>query len=171
MRAADVERSELRSDVLVLWLEDLAEGNLVSLTEELDRDFDAFDFSRPAVAGLTLLEAGLHEVVLQRAVRPRGFVTERHADNEIDIRCADVRGDSFRQLSDEVARRETAGQVDALAPRPEVAEQCYEDALASTSGLLVVVRLMSAAAQNPITSRRKLSACSRPRRGSRRRSA
>src|SRR5439155_17284348 len=73
--------------------------------------------------------------------------------------------------ADEVSRRETACEVDAFTPRAEVAKQGDQDALAECSGFLVVVRVMCAAAQNLITSSRKWSACSRPRRGSRRRSA
>jgi hypothetical protein len=66
---------------------------------------------------------------------------------------------AFRQLPDEVPGREAADEVDALAPGPEVAEQRDERALAAGGGGFVVVGEV-VAAQNPITSRRRVSACS-----------
>jgi hypothetical protein len=75
----------------------------------------------------------------------------------------------FRELPDEIPGREATDEVDALAPGPEIAQQRDERALATRGGGFVVVGEV-VAAQNPITSRRRVSACSWPRRGSLRRS-
>lgn len=59
----------------------------------------------------------------------------------------------------------------ALPPGTEVADQGQQGALAAPRGLLVVVGVVLPADQNPISSWRRWSACSRPRRGSLCRSA
>src|SRR6266542_907645 len=77
---------------------------------------------------------------------------------------------ALRQLAPQVPRSETTSQVDALAPGAEITDEGEEGSLTADGGFIVVVGVVGAA-QNPITSRRRCSACSRPRRGSRRRSA
>ncbi len=166
-----LECPEVRSGVLALGAEDSTGLHLVRLAEELDEDGDAVDIARPPEARLPLLEVRLLQIVLQGAVRLGRLVAEGEADDQVDIGCADVGSRAFGELPDQVSRGESAGQVDAFPPRTEVAEQRDQGTLAARRRRLVVVRAVLAAAQNPITSRRRLSACSRPRRGSRRRSA
>ena len=167
--ATNVERSDHGAGGPGLRPEDEPGRHRFRLAEELDDDLRALDFSRPTKARLLLVEVRLLQIVLERAVRLRCLVSEREADDEVHVGGADVSARAFRELPDEIARREAADEEDALAPRAEVAEQCDEGTLAARGGCVVVVGEV-VAAQNPITSRRRVSACSWPRRGSFRRS-
>ena len=51
------------------------------------------------------------------------LLAKGETNDEIDIRRADMRSRPLRELSDQVSRGKTACQVDALSPRPEIAEQ------------------------------------------------
>ncbi|TML04139.1 MAG: hypothetical protein E6G36_07160, partial [Actinobacteria bacterium] len=102
----------------------------------------ALDVARPPEARLLLLEPCLLQVVLECAVCLRRLVAKRKADDEVDVGRSDMRAGAFRELADEVSRRETACEVDAFTPRAEVAKQGDQDALAECSGFLVVVRVM-----------------------------
>ena len=152
--AANVERSDDRPGGSGLRSEDEPGRHRFRLAQELDHDFGALDFSRPAEAGLLLVEVRLLQVVLERRL-----VAEREADDEVNVGGPDVSARAFWKLADEVPRREAADEEDALAPRSEVAEQRDERTLAARGRRVVVVGEM-VAAQNPITSRRRVSACS-----------
>ena len=155
---------------LALRAEDATRVDLVRLAEEFDEDGHLIDGAGPAEAGLLLLEASLLEVVLQRSVRLWRLVAEGETDDEIHVRRAYMGSRTFGELTDQVSRGQAARQVDALSPRAEVAEEGDQHPLAAPRRLLVVTGVVLPH-QNPITSRRRCSACSRPRRGSWRSSA
>ena len=79
-----------------------------------------------------------------------------------------MRRRSERQRADDLAWDEPAHQHDALAPWADVANQGYQCSLASKRFRPAVAVVVIALGQNPITSRRRWSLCSRPRCGSRR---
>ena len=157
--ATNVERSDDRTGGTRLRSEDEPGRHRFGLAQELDDDLGALDFSRPAKPGLLLVEVGLFQVVLEGPVGLRRLVAEREADDEVHVGGPDVSARAFRQLPDEIPRREAADEEDALAPRSEVAKQRDERTLAPRGRRVVVVREV-VAAQNPITSRRRVSACS-----------
>lgn len=140
----------------------------VGFAEELDDDGDVVDSAGPAEAGLGV-EAAAFEVGLQRLIGLRDGVAEGESDDQVDVGCADVRRLSFGESADEVAGCESAGALDPFAPRADVTEQGDQGAFAAGGGLLVVVA-EAVAAHGCRISCRSRSACSRPRRGSRRRS-
>ena len=150
--------------------EDAAGFHFVGLAEKLDEDGHAIDVACPPEARLPLLEAYLLQVLLQGAVGLRRLVTERETNDQVNVCRTDMCRYAVGELPDQVPGGQPAGQVDALAPGTEVAEQRDQGTFASCGGLFVVVSAVPTVAQKPITSRRRLSACSRPRRGSRRRS-
>jgi hypothetical protein len=171
MRAADVERTKAGPRELALRPEDAARLNLVRLAEELHEDGDPLDVAGPPEAWLPLFEVRLLQVVLQGPIRLGRLVAEGQADDQVDIGGPDVGSRPLRQLPDEVPRGEAAGEIDALAPGTEITKQRDEGTFAACRGLFVVIGVVLSTAQNPITSSRRWSACSRPRRGSPRRSA
>src|SRR6266540_1024290 len=123
MGTPNVERSELRAGRLTLRAEDAPKVFLIGLAEELDDHLHALDVARPAEARLALPEAGLLQVVLKRPVGLRSLVAERQPDHEIYVGRADMGTGALRELADEVPRCEPAREVDALAPRAEIAKQ------------------------------------------------
>jgi hypothetical protein len=170
MRSADVECAKSRSRVLALGTENAARRHFIRLAEKLDEDHHAVDLPRPPKARLLLLEVRLLHVVLESAVCLWRLVAEGQADHKIDIRRSDMAPCTFRKSPHDVLRCEASRKVDAFSPGPEVAEQGHQGTFASPRCFLVIVSVVLAATQNPITSRRRWSACSRPRRGSVRRS-
>ena len=55
-----------------------------------------------------------------------GYAAEGEADDQIDVSSADMCSGSSGEPADKVARCEAAGEVDALAPRADVAEKCEQ---------------------------------------------
>lgn len=68
------------------------------------------------------LETRLSQVVLERPVCLVALVVDGQPDDEVDVRRADMRACTLGQAADDVARRQTAGQVDAVTPWAHVAE-------------------------------------------------
>ena len=127
----DVERTDHGACRARFRSEDETGRHRFRLAEELDDDLGALDLACPPKAWLLLVEVRLLQVVLERPVRLRRLVTEREADDEVDVGRSHVSAHPFRQLSDEIPGREATDEVDALAPGPEIAQQRDERALAT----------------------------------------
>src|SRR5207247_5741100 len=104
MGTTDVEGAELWSRELTLSLGavDAAGLHLVRLAQELDGDRDAVDDARPAEAGFLLFEVTVLQVLLERLVCLRCFVAESETDDQVDIRCPNMRRHPLRELPHQV---------------------------------------------------------------------
>ena len=90
----------------------------------------------------------------RRGVRLWNFIANGEPDDQVDVGSADMCSGSIRKLADEVARCEAASEVDALAPRSHIAEECEQYSFTAVCCVAVVVGVV-VAHQNPMTSRRR----------------
>ena len=124
-----VQRLELRPDIGA-GLEALARRDLVGLAEEVDLELETALGVRPSERWIVanLLEAGplqaLGELLVVRAVPRR----KRQRQPEVDVPSASVCRPVFRRWDRQVARDESADEVEVLAPPASVPEDGDERA-------------------------------------------
>ena len=90
----------------------------------------------------------------RRGVRLWNFIAKGEPDDQVNVGSADMCSDSIGQPADEVAQCEAASEVDALAPRAHIAEECEQHSFTAVCCVEVVVGAV-VAHQNPMTSRRR----------------
>lgn len=165
LSTGDVEGAQVRAKA-VLRPEDPPRSDLVRVTEELDEDRYPVHLPLPAEAGLLLREACVSEVLLERLVCLDVVVDDGETDNEVDVGRADVRCFPLGQFADQVPGCQSADEIDLVGPGADVAEDGDENAFAALRRLARIVACLLH--HQPMISRRRCSACSRPRLGSRR---
>ena len=122
--------------------------------EAADPDTGAIDGAGPSETWPDLFEACVVEIVVESAVGLRSFVAEGEPNDQVDVSSADMCSGSIGKPADEVARCEAASEVDALAPRAHIAEECEQYPFTAVCCVAVVAGVV-VAHQNPMISRRR----------------
>jgi hypothetical protein len=138
--------------VPTLGTEDAARINGVRLAHELELHDGTVDLAGPGKAGCALREARPRQVVVERSVGLFRVRWDRDADDEVDVGRAYVQSGILGQPPDQVARRQSANEVDPFVPGSDVSKQGDQRPFASISSCLVVFGMVfSACHQKPMT--------------------